>query len=94
MPQGSILHPVLFNILLSDLFLIVDDVVIANYADENIYKEHENIEDLITSLQDAAAKLLKWFSDNQIKGNTDKCHLVLSKDESSEIHIGDSIIEK
>ena len=85
---------ILFNIFLSDLFLIVDDIDIANYADDNtIYKEHENIDDLITSLQDAAAKLFKWFSDNQMKENTDKCHLLLSKDESSEIHIGDSIIE-
>ena len=93
-PQGSILGPILFNIFLSDLFLIVDDIDIANYADDNtIYKEHENIDDLITSLQNAAAKLFKWFSDNQMRGNTDKCHLLLSKDESSEIHIGDSIIE-
>ena len=82
-----------FNIFLSDLFLIVDDIDIANYADDNtIYKEHENIDDLITSLQ-VPAKLFKWFPDNQMKGNTDKCHLLLSKDESSEIHIGDSIVE-
>ena len=92
--QGSILGLILFNTFLSDLLLIVDDIDIANYADDNtIYKEHENIDDLITSLQDAAAKLFKWFSDNQMKGNTDKCHLLLSKDESTEIYIGDSIIE-
>ena len=28
-----------------------------------------------------------------MKGNNDKCHLLLSEDESSEIHIEDSIIE-
>ena len=73
------------NIFLSNLFLIVDDIDIDNHADDStIYKEHENIEDLITSLQNAAAKLCKWFSDNQMKGNTDKCNFLLSKDESFE----------
>ena len=28
-----------------------------------------------------------------MKGNTDKCHLLLSKDEHSEIYKGDSIVE-
>ena len=76
------------------MFLIVDDIDIPNYADHSIiYKEHENVDDLITSLQNAAAKLFKWFSDNQMKESTDKCHLLLSKDESSETYVGDSIIE-
>ena len=34
-PQGSILGPLLFNIFLSVLFLIVKDVNIASYTDDN-----------------------------------------------------------
>ena len=44
-------------------------------------------------LQDGAAKLFKWFSENQTKGKTDMCHLLMSQDNYSEIHIGKFIIK-
>ena len=48
-PQDSILGQILFNIFSSDFFLIVSDIDVVNYADDDtIYKEHENIDDLIT----------------------------------------------
>ena len=35
LPHGSILAPLLFNIFLADLFLVLKDVDIANFADDD-----------------------------------------------------------
>ena len=93
-PQGSILGPILFNIFLSDLFLIVQNVDFASYADDNtIYNSSENIDDVILSLQESSEQLFKWFSDNQMKSNSDKCHLIVSTNDTTEIQIGDFVIK-
>ena len=93
-PQGSILGPILFNLFLSDLFLVVKDVNFANYADDNtIYQSANNVDDVINDLQLSAEKLFRWFSDNQMKGNTDKCHLIMSTNNNPEIQVGDSLIK-
>ena len=74
-PQGSILGPILFNIFLSDLFLVVQNIDFAVYADDNtIYDTGDNIDEVIFSFQESSKKLFKWFADNQMKANEDKCH--------------------
>ena len=35
-----------------------------------------------------------WFSNNQMKGNTNKCHLLISSNETYKIQIEDSMIVK
>ena len=93
-PQGSILGPILFNIFLSDLFLVLNNVDLASYADDNtIYTTGENIDEVIFSLQESSKKLFKWFTDNQMKTNEDKCHLIVSTTEATEIQIGDYSIK-
>ena len=93
-PQGSILGPILFNVFLSDLFLFVQDVDFASYADDNtIYDAGDSIDEVIFSLQESSKKLFKWFADNQMKTNEDKCHLIVSTNELTEIQIGDFSIK-
>ena len=60
-------------------FFIVKYVNFACYADDNtIYQSGRNVDDVINDLQLSAENLFPWFSDNQMKGNTDKCHLIMS----------------
>ena len=93
-PQGSILGLILFNIFLSDLFLVISNTDFSSYADDNtIYDSGNSIGDVISSLQESAEKLFQWFSHNQMKGNTDKCHLIVSTDEPIEIRVGESLIK-
>ena len=89
-PQGSILGPLLFNIYLIDLFFTIEDTDIASYADDNTpYMSSDTIEGLIQSLEEVSKKLFKWFDDNLMKSNADKCHLLVNTNESVKITIRD-----
>ena len=49
--------PILFNIFLGDLFLVVQNVGFASYADDNTV--YENIDGVIFSLQESSKNFLK-----------------------------------
>ena len=73
---------------------MVKDTDFASYADDNtIYDIGDSINDVIASLEGSSEKLFQWFSDNQFKGNTDKCHLIVSSDDPTEIQVGESDIK-
>ena len=78
-PQRSLLRPLLFNTFLSDLFLIAKETSFASYADENTpYVTDENLYEVIKSLEKDSIKFFQSFSENQMKINHDKCHLLFS----------------
>ena len=92
-PQGSILGPLLFNIFLCDLFLNVEDIDIASYADDNTpYTTGKSVPEVIEKLEDTSDKLFKWFSDNGMKANPDKCHLLLSSNDKFTATISQNLI--
>ena len=88
------LGPFLFNIFLCDLFFIVNETEFASYADDNTpFISDKNIDDVIRTLENKSMRLFKWFSNNQIKTNKDKCHLPLSNEERVTIKIGETEIK-
>ena len=94
LPQGSILGPLLFNIFLADLFFILDKTDIANHADDNTpYTSSNDVNGLIMSLEKASKKLFKWFDDNLIKDNPDRCHLLVRANDNVAIRVRNLQIE-
>ena len=58
---------------------MVDNIDIASYADNNIpYSVGKNQRDLETKLQNVSVTLFKWFHENGLNANQDKCHLLSS----------------
>ena len=58
-----------------------------------MYGYRNSTDDMISSLKESLEKLLQWFFDNQMQGNTDKCHLIVSVDEPIETRVGESLIK-
>ena len=93
-PQGSILGSLLFNTFLCDIFFIMSKTEFTSYADNNTpYTSGQNIYNVIRTLEYYSARLFKWFSDNQMKANKDKCHLPLINKERVTMKIRETEIK-
>ena len=57
----------------------MNDVEFASYADgDTPFFVSDDLNDVILKLQNASKTLFKWFNDNQMKANPDKCHFICS----------------
>ena len=76
--QGSILGLLLFNIFLNDIFLSLQKCDLANYADDStLYTSDKSISNIVNSLSHDSTILSKWFYNNFMVLNRDKCPFML-----------------
>ena len=67
------------------MFFMVDNIDIASYADDNTpYSVGKSQHDLETKFQKALVKCFKWFHENGLKANQDKCHFLSSLEINTE----------
>ena len=99
-PQGSILGPLVFNIFMFSMFLILKGTYFTGYADDNTpFVVRYNITDVIKALEELGESLVNWFTNNEMKLNPDKCHLLLNSQEPNafeidDLHISNSLSEE
>ena len=77
-----------------DLFFLIVDCDIANYADDNTpYLSGQNAGEALNSLENMSSNLFHWFTENKLKANASKCHLLICFCENVHVNIGKSQIK-
>ena len=89
-PQGSILGLLLFNAYICDLFFEVRDLEYASFADDTTpYSCLPEMTPILEKLEKGIQSMFDWFSENFLKANADKCHLIASSKVPVDIQISD-----
>ena len=79
---------------LAEMFLIHSDICIANFANDNMpYLSAKNVEDVIESLDRASVSLFRWFEYNLLKGNANKCNLLVSTSQELSLNVNNVTIK-
>ena len=96
-PQGFVLGPLFFNIFINDIFLFLQKCDLVNHADDStIYTSDKHVTIIIDSLNHEFTILSKWFYNNFMVLNPEKCSfMLLGVDESLQTNLvcGDEILK-
>ena len=98
-PQGSCLGPLFFNIYTNDMHNLFPNLTTTMFADDTILSKcGDDLQTLISDLNEELKKLNDWCNFNKLALNTDKTKWILFTNRIAPIHlplvINDNSIEK
>ena len=75
------------------MFYDITDCDIASYADDNTpYCSSFRLNKVINKLEECTNNLFKWFHENHMKANADKCHLLVTTNSAVSANIEEFVI--
>ena len=70
------------------------DTDIADFLEDSTpYVSAESTKSLASSMESIECRIFKWFPENQLKGNVDECHVLLSSNEKVATNFDSAQIE-
>ena len=78
-PQGSISEPLIFKIIMNDLFHFVLSRNLFNYADDDSVSVNNELDIVRWLLQSEAEVTVRWFCNNALEANPSKFQRILFK---------------
>ena len=67
---------------MNDIFYFLDQAKIANYADDTTpYLSKKGIFPFLHTMKSETETVLNWFRINEMKSNSEKCHLIVAENE-------------
>ena len=86
-PQESVLGPFLFNKFINDIFTIIEQSDICNFADDNtLYLCGKRLAEIKENLVSDTKSILNWFRLNSLKANPGKLQFMILGDKSHRKH--------
>ena len=88
------MDPLIFNAYIYDISFDIIECDIPSYVDDSTPHNFDfSLDNAISNLGKSTNSLLNWFRENHMKVNTDKCHFLVSSDESCTAKINDFSIK-